>query len=1095
MALPTEYSEPSPPPRRPPVTMEEVPNVDAYTPYNDESVWSDPVIFSFGGRAGEVVGTSSDSSHDLYGRSLAQEDVEAGATPIWHPFASKMDWEIARWAKLRAIDGVQEQLGLSFKTAKDLNKVLDSQLPGARPQFKRGQVVIDGHSYDIYFRDVMECIKALYGDPEFAEHLVFAPERHYADPDQTIPMYGEMHTGKWWWRTQINLEGEKPGATIIPIIISSDKTQLTLFRNRAAYPVYLTIGNIPKDIRRKPSRHAQILLGYLPTSRLSHMKDAQTRCLALANIFHAALRTILKPLKHAGRDGVEMASGDGAVRRCHPIFAVFVGDYPEQCLVACCKHGDCPKKCILGRGDLGCDFVPAQRDLSDMQAALSAFNRGPEEYVNACEAVDMKPIIHPFWEDLPHADVFVGMTPDVLHQLYQGMVKHVISWVKDAFGEAEIDARFARLPQNHNLRLFSQGISILSRVSGQEHKDICRVLLGVVVDLRLPEGRSPVRLVRALRSLLDFFYLAQYPCHTSTTLGYLKDALKQFHANKAIFVEIGVRQNFNLPKLHSLYHYVPSIEEFGTTDNYSTEASERLHIDFAKDAYRATNHKDEYPQMTAWLLRREKIVRHEAFIQWRLAGCPPVTPAALSRPPRHLRLHITRFPSVDSVTFARAAAQYGATELRSLLTCYIIKTNNPTLSTAQVNQLVPGYSLPFTSVAAFHKVKFWHPDAQGRNNVPETLDAIHVRPAYMDTLQRPRAGRFDTALVNLGEGDVAGVEGYRVAQVRLVFALSSKAKKTSFAPHVSPPTHLAYVEWFTLFETTPEDNHLMYRIRRSTTEGRREASIIPVEDIRRSVVLIPKFGPVAPREWTTDNVLELCNTFYVNSFTDRNTYITRGEVIRLNANLFEDPSGSSSMAPSIFTKSDVICKYSRHDVWRIGRISASETSARPAPAAVLRPAAATRPPCSRLTRRVFEYGNDAFDYRTSNQSELTGALSGTEQSQQNAFKFQDSSYPSLMFPGPYHPDYLSQMFNQAVEVHMSPSDNADVDSPSDMRITKHRRLSSSFATDPPSSAVSHSSFELLLKFGYHSVRVLKARNVTRRAITTATTRHQRVRVP
>ncbi|KAJ7083906.1 hypothetical protein C8R43DRAFT_826367, partial [Mycena crocata] len=58
------------------------------------------------------------------------------------------------------------------------------------------------------------------------------------------------------------------GATLVPVIISTDKTQTTMFRNKSAYPVYMTIGNIPKDIRRKPSRQAYILIGYLPTSRL-----------------------------------------------------------------------------------------------------------------------------------------------------------------------------------------------------------------------------------------------------------------------------------------------------------------------------------------------------------------------------------------------------------------------------------------------------------------------------------------------------------------------------------------------------------------------------------------------------------------------------------------------------------------------------------------------------------------------------------------------------------------------------------------------------------------------------------------------------------
>jgi hypothetical protein len=66
---------------------------------------------------------------------------------------------------------------------------------------------------------------------------------------------------------------DHPGATIVPILLSTDKTQLTSFHNKCAYPLYLTISNIPKEIRRKPSMHAYILLAYLPTTRLSHVTN------------------------------------------------------------------------------------------------------------------------------------------------------------------------------------------------------------------------------------------------------------------------------------------------------------------------------------------------------------------------------------------------------------------------------------------------------------------------------------------------------------------------------------------------------------------------------------------------------------------------------------------------------------------------------------------------------------------------------------------------------------------------------------------------------------------------------------------------------
>ncbi|KAF8493757.1 hypothetical protein F5888DRAFT_1636505 [Russula emetica] len=57
---------------------------------------------------------------------------------------------------------------------------------------------------------------------------------------------------------------------------------------------------------------------------------------------------------------------------------------------------------------------------------------------------------------------------------------------------------------------------------------------------------------------------------------------------------------------------------FGTTDNYNTEYTKQLHINFAKDAYRATNHRDEYPQMTLWLERHEKIQHHVKYLKWHL---------------------------------------------------------------------------------------------------------------------------------------------------------------------------------------------------------------------------------------------------------------------------------------------------------------------------------------------------------------------------------------------------------------------------------------------------------------------------------------------
>ncbi|KAG2061352.1 hypothetical protein BDR06DRAFT_966333 [Suillus hirtellus] len=198
---------------------------------NDQTEWEPPAVPvhlspAAPAHAGQPVDVVKQPSNAIY---HAQLD-DSSADNIYAPFASKLDWDIARWAKLRG----------SSSTA---------------------------------FTELVSIEGALFSDPNFAGFLVFAPERHYADKDETIRLYHEMHTRKWWWNSQKHLDHERPGATIIPVIISSDKTQVTMFRNKTAYPVYMTIGNIPKDICRKPSRHTHVLLAYLPTTRLDHITN------------------------------------------------------------------------------------------------------------------------------------------------------------------------------------------------------------------------------------------------------------------------------------------------------------------------------------------------------------------------------------------------------------------------------------------------------------------------------------------------------------------------------------------------------------------------------------------------------------------------------------------------------------------------------------------------------------------------------------------------------------------------------------------------------------------------------------------------------
>ena len=245
-----------------------------------------------------------------------------------------------------------------------------------------------------------------------------------------------------------------------------------------------------------------------------------------------------------------------------------------------------------------------------------------------------------------------------------------------------------------------------------------------------------------------------------------------------------------------------------------------------------------------------------------------------------------KHPSVRAVPLLTISTQYGMTHFCEAFARFVALSNQPNLTRAQLECAIWGVHLPFNKLAVWHRVKYLQKDPVSK--IRSTADSIHCQPERLNPRGNTIPVRFNTALINDGSGENMGIEGayfhlirqslisclgYRIGRIRVVFSLPERSLSTLFNPGVKIPALLAYVQWFSPFPNEPDWNHLLYKIKPlKDTDRSHIASVIPLKNIRHSAHLIPKFGSFAPQEWTSSTVLDLCDTFFINTFTDRHFF-------------------------------------------------------------------------------------------------------------------------------------------------------------------------------------------------------------------------------
>lgn len=409
-----------------------------------------------------------------------------------------------------------------------------------------------------------------------------------------------------------------PKATLIGTILSSDKTTITAMTgDRTAHPLLISLANMKASYRAKSSHHAFLLLALLPVPKFI-TRDKPLRGLLENRLIHECLDFILAPLKKAAHCGVMMSDPHGSLRYCFTPLAAYIVDTPEAAMLAGVGGKTSPVT-MAGHKQFGDPFKHEPRTATTTLAQLHAIktvvdpNGDLKAYLREAKKFRLNGVDKPFWRDWPLAEPSLFLTPEPLHHFNKEFYDHVLKWCIRKLSEAEIDFRFSVLQPHIGFRHFKDGVSRLKQVTGREHRNIQRYIVAVIA------GAASPAFVIAIRSMMDFRYLAQAPEVDDIICDKIDTALLEFHNHKSAIMDAGVRvgkgnrpiENWYIPKLELMQSVVTNIKANGAAINWTADHTEHAHIEVIKDPAKSGNNQNYEEQICRYLDRSDKCRRFD----------------------------------------------------------------------------------------------------------------------------------------------------------------------------------------------------------------------------------------------------------------------------------------------------------------------------------------------------------------------------------------------------------------------------------------------------------------------------------------------------
>ena len=215
-----------------------------------------------------------------------------------------------------------------------------------------------------------------------------------------------------------------------------------------------------------------------------------------------------------------------------------------------------------------------------------------------------------FFIEYPSCNPYSLWRFDWLHVCILGLIKqHLMNWLiyylDNHHQTTDWETFLLRTPPYPELQVLRKRYTKVQQWQGKDIRNLTKYLLATLTTILKPANQrdydpNDMKLLLATRKLLEVVFLAQQRYHTDVSLQSLEHTLAEFHQIKDVFLPARTTGDFNFPKIHLLSHISDHVRQHESSDNWTTDVSEALHMNF-KDAYRASNRVNYNKQIVQYM--------------------------------------------------------------------------------------------------------------------------------------------------------------------------------------------------------------------------------------------------------------------------------------------------------------------------------------------------------------------------------------------------------------------------------------------------------------------------------------------------------------